>query len=170
MTRVGICLLVAAVLLVSCDKGKSQKTGYVELGKIVEGFELKRTLQDNLLALKNSRTNEVDSLQLELQILSRQIKASNLKDKKAMAEFEIKKEIFINKKDQYSRQIDSLSQVYDSRIMQQLNQYIKDFGIENNYKYIFGAEGSGALMYADTSENITIVVTKYISEKYSGKK
>lgn len=40
--------------------------------------------------------------------------------------------------------------------------------VKKGYRYIFGAEGSGVLMYADERNNITKEVIEYINARYKG--
>jgi outer membrane protein len=58
---------------------------------------------------------------------------------------------------------------YSREIWQQINQYTKDFGKKNGYAVIYGANGSGSIMYADTTLDITAPVLLYINERYEGK-
>jgi Skp family chaperone for outer membrane proteins len=49
-----------------------------------------------------------------------------------------------------------------------MNQYVKDFGSKYGYTYIFGADGSGFLMYSLEANNITKEVKEYINSRYKG--
>ena len=51
-----------------------------------------------------------------------------------------------------------------------LNDVILDYGKENECDYILGADGSGSLMYAKDSDDITKDVLVYINNKYKGVK
>jgi outer membrane protein len=57
----------------------------------------------------------------------------------------------------------------ETKIWTQLNQYITEYGKTKDYEYILGANGSGSLMYADSTLNITEEVTAFANKKYSGK-
>ena len=58
---------------------------------------------------------------------------------------------------------------YNSQIWTQINQYVNEFGKEQDYQFLFGANGSGVIMFADSSLNITKDVLVYINNKYNGK-
>ncbi|HUH74218.1 MAG TPA: hypothetical protein VLZ75_07405 [Chitinophagales bacterium] len=64
-------------------------------------------------------------------------------------------------------------EVYRSDIREQswnlLNQYIIEFGDEKKYRYIFGANGTGTMMYGAERKDITSDVLEYVNEKYNGK-
>ena len=53
--------------------------------------------------------------------------------------------------------------------MTQLNEYIEDFGEENKLDYIFGANGTGTIMYGNESKDVTKEVVTYVNKKYVGK-
>lgn len=153
--------------LVSCNTDPMVR--FVDLPKVMDSFDLKKELEGRLIRLKEGRTILLDSMELELKVLNRRIIDSGSKDRNLIAEFEVKREKFIYKKQLFSLEIDSIAGVYDSQIANQLNQYIQDFGIENKYQFVFGAEGSGVLMYADSSKNVTREFVIYLSKKFKGK-
>ena len=62
-----------------------------------------------------------------------------------------------------------MAKQYTDQIWEQLNQYIKDFGTQHKYKFIFGSRGDGNLMYAEEQDNITSEVLTYVNERYQGK-
>ena len=49
-----------------------------------------------------------------------------------------------------------------------MSQYILDYGKNNNYDLILGADGNGVLMYANDKMNISEEITKYINSRYKG--
>ena len=49
------------------------------------------------------------------------------------------------------------------------NQYIKDYGIQNNYILIFGVSGQGNIMYANDGLDATEEVIEYVNKRYQGK-
>jgi outer membrane protein len=62
----------------------------------------------------------------------------------------------------------ALKREFDQEIYKQLNQYMKEFGEKNGYRFILGAEGSGVLMYANEGYNVSEQVIKHINERYQG--
>lgn len=171
MAYKGIVIIycLAAVLFTGGCKNNSNGIHYVELSKVMEQFKLKKELEGRLEKLNQGRTMILDSLELKLKILSRQIKESGNKDKSLISEFEIRRDEYFKKKQGFSAEMDSLASVYDSQIAVQVNQYIKEFGEEKKYEFILGADGSGVLMYADSSKNVTNEFVVYMDKKYSGK-
>ena len=58
------------------------------------------------------------------------------------------------------------SQEYYSLIWDRLNTYIGEYGQDNDYVYIFGANGDGSVMYAADSENITEEIIAFVNIKF----
>ena len=151
---------------------KSNKTGkiaWVNINKVYGGFEFKKELETKLIKTQEARKAVMDSLEFELKMLSREIKSEEGKDKSKISLFEMKRENYMDKKNQLEEDNSMMQKQYNEQILNQLNQYLKDYGKEQELRYIFGAEGSGSLMYAEGADEITEDVIKYINEKYKGK-
>lgn len=145
------------------------KTAYVDLNKALTEFEMQKELSEKLDKIKNLKQMHLDSLELELKILSKRIIAQNNSDKDIIASFEAKRESFIERSNKYQQENEDLANTYNQQIFKQLSQYIKDYGSKNDFKYIFGADGSGSLMYAKENEDVTSETIVYINERYKGK-
>lgn len=143
-----------------------QQTAYIEIAKVYDSFKMKKELGVKYDAVEMHRKKIIDSLELELKLLgnaygekqSEDIKKSYLK----------KKQDYLITKKQFEEDNAAVTQQYTGQIFEQLNTYITEYGKEHGYRYIFGADGNGALMYASDSENITTEITAYVNSKYKG--
>lgn len=147
----------------------SDKLGWVNIQKIYEGFVFKKELETKLMQTKQARKTITDSLEFGLKILSREIQSEGGKDKNKIHLFENKREYYINKKQELEEDNAMLEKQYNEQILNQLNQYLKNYGKENNLRYIFGADGTGSLMYALEADDITEDAIRYVNEQYKGK-
>lgn len=145
-----------------------EKIGYVELNKLFNDFELKKELENKLTSVKQTRQNLLDSMEFGLRVLLKQIESEEKKDKEKIASFEIKREEYLQRKRETEEDNSAMLREYDKQIVAQLTQYVKDFGEKNGYTFIYGAEGSGTIMYADTTKDVTEQVKKYINTRYKG--
>lgn len=143
-----------------------EKTAYVDIKKLYEDFEMKKELANKLTKVQNERSKILDSLEMELKVLSQ--KLSLKKTDEDMALFNVKREDFFNRKQQFADDNQATIADYDAKILKQLNQYIEDYGKENKYVYILGYSGNGELLYADKQKNITEELVTYINKKYKG--
>ncbi|MFI5140710.1 MAG: OmpH family outer membrane protein [Bacteroidia bacterium] len=147
---------------------QSTKTAFVNIQEVFSKFELKKDYEKKLNFSKTSRQKIVDSLEMELKILGRKIEGENAKNKEDLNVFSVKRQTYMEKRKLLEEDDLKQTKQYDNEIILQMNQYIKDYGKENNYTYIFGSDGNGSLMYAKDSKDVTKEVVEYINAHYSG--
>jgi outer membrane protein len=141
---VGLC---SGLVFFRLDQGKK---GYVINQEVFEGFQGKKSLEMNLLQVRRKHKYILDSL------------ANNIGNHGPAA--------LIQEYDRTAQELDlkerQLSERYTADLWKQINEYIKAYGDENNYDFIFGASGNGSLMYATESKNITQDIVSYINKRY----
>lgn len=161
--------VIALVVTIALWTSSRSKTGYIQLHKVFAEFEMSKQYKAKLDAVVLARKNVLDSIELKLSAASRALQSQAKPEKDKIENFLYDKEIYIKKREQFEEDNKALEVQYNTEITKQLNQYIEDFGETNGYDYIYGAEGSGSLMYAQKSLNITDNVIMYVNERYKGK-
>jgi len=164
-----ILLGISILFCVIYVKLNKPKIGYVVIQEVFNDFELKKELQKKLENVKNYRQKIVDSLRIDLTILSKKIQTKvatpeekDLFDRKRL-EFNQKMQIFEEDNAELTKQ-------YDQEIITQLNQYIKDYGKKHDFDLIQGNNSDGSLMYGKEEFNVTKEVSAFINERYKGVK
>lgn len=163
---------VTLLILSSCQLWymhfkERKKTGYVTTLKVFEEFLLKKELENDYKKIQVAKQSCLDSIKLRIQTLSQNL---GTKTPNREESIEISKRAYLLKEKQFNEENDQLYQQYNEQIWKQLNQFIEDFGKENNYDYLFGASGQGNIMYARETEDLTKQITDYVNTKYLGKK
>jgi outer membrane protein len=164
-------LTIQTLILIYFLSG-NEKIGYIELGKIYTEFSLKKNLDKQLENIVNARRLSMDSLEIELKLLSSKLNTINEKSSEFSTlarDFEYKKQQFFLRREALEKENQALTARFEEQILTQLNQYVSEFGNLHGYKYILGADGSGSLMYADKASNITEEVSSFIELKIAGK-
>lgn len=153
MTKINLSihvfLLLAILFLYFKFDVRSEKTVYIEPDKVYDNFFMRKQLQAELEKTLERDTRLLDSLTLhstaeqskKIEALKFQLHDANTK----------------------------LADKYDAQIWAQLNQYIIDYGNEENITFILGANGSGAVFYARPDKNVTTDVIEYVNKKYQNK-
>ncbi len=174
MNKQSIILLIfiglSVLLYIAFIKYYEQKFGYIEIKTVFENFSMKKELEAKYKNTENLKKKILDSLQFEIAVLESSLQKTSQSNafKNEIEKYnKIKEEYFLRRK-QYEEDALRLTETYDNQIIEQMNQYIKQYGEENNYTYIFG-NANGSIMYAKESENITKKVIDYINIKYQGK-
>ncbi|MBA3680481.1 MAG: OmpH family outer membrane protein [Bacteroidetes bacterium] len=169
-TILSITAIVVSVIIGISFINHKQKTAYVVIQELFENFELKKELEKQYTGTRNARKKILDSLQIDLSVLSKRLSSNSNPPKEEIEIFERKKIEFNQKMQEYDQSNVQLTKEFDDKIILQLNQYISEYGKENGYSMIFGNTSNGSIMYGDEKNNITKEVSTYINQKYKGLK
>ncbi|HXU25631.1 MAG TPA: OmpH family outer membrane protein [Bacteroidia bacterium] len=150
------------------DSMHKPKTGFIFIEEVFSGFLLKKELQGKYEKVTNSKKKILDSLEMSLKLMVAELDQEKKPEREKLIRFNVMKEDFYKKKEAFAAENQALSKQYDSQIIQQMSQYVADYGKQNGYSFIYGNDGNGALMYAEDSKNISKEVLQYINSKYSG--
>ncbi len=152
-------------MMLSCTD--DSKLAYVDINTLYESFEYKKEMTQEFNVIKTARQRILDSLDLELNQIS---KSANTLDKNQLNVLETKQNYLIQITRQFEEENSILVGSYNERIMKQLNAYIDEYGKKNGYKFIYGADNKGSLLYADKKLNITEKVVEFVNERFKGEK
>ncbi|MCI5055974.1 MAG: OmpH family outer membrane protein [Flavobacteriales bacterium] len=166
MNKYLIGVLVMLLAYVIYDRTTQPKYAYIDIEMVFNEFNLQKELSLKFDAFKNSAQNEMDSLEAIAQSIYARIQQDPSDQLKK--DFNYSREVYLKTKAEKEQKIEELTEQYDQQIINQINQYVEDFGKENNYTMILGTNGNGTVMYSDSSKNITKKVIQYLNNKYDG--
>lgn len=69
-------------------------------------------------------------------------------------------------RDQVQRRLQTASQQADQELLQEVNQYLQEFGKQQHYDFILGATESGNVVYAAASRDVTQAVLQGLNQQY----
>ncbi|UOY08632.1 OmpH family outer membrane protein [Muricauda sp. SCSIO 64092] len=147
---------------------------YVDINKLVEGYA--RTKVERAAFEKKAGTLKanVDSLVVNWQdeLKTYEKERSSMSKK----ELELKQELLQNKQQQINnyqqaiqKQIQEEDQKMTQTVINDINDYVRDYGKKKGYRIIFGAGGSGNIMYAEDTSDLTQTVLDGLNAQYQGK-
>lgn len=165
LSVIAICL---SVFVSVSFMNHRQKNAYVIIQELFENFELKKELEKNYAGVRNARKKILDSIQIDLSVLSKRLSTTAKPAKEELDLFERKKLEFNQKMQEYDQSNVQLTKEFDDKIILQLNQYISDYGKEYGYDMIYGNTSNGSIMYGNEKNNITKEVITFINQKYKG--
>lgn len=174
LKRILVPSLIALIVLLSFVVGmvysNTPKMAFINLQKLYDQFELKKEMEKKLTTVQTARKNTLDSLEFRLNALSDSMKYADSKEQqKIRQQFEMQRKEYLYKDKSYTEDNENMVAQYDEQVWGQLNQYITEFGEKNNYTMVLGGDGSGSVMYAQSSLDITEKVASYVNERYKGK-
>ncbi|MGX7666038.1 OmpH family outer membrane protein [Flavobacterium pedocola] len=147
---------------------------YVDVNKLIEGYKRTKVAKAEFDKKANVMKGNIDSLVANWQ---KELKSYE-KERTSLSanELKLKQELLSNKQQQingYQEAIQKQIQEEDKKVTQtvinDINDYVKEFGKRKGYKIIFGASGGGNIMYADESTDLTDEVLKGLNAEYDKK-
>ena len=144
---------------------------YVDVNKLLDGYERTKVERAQFEEKAKGMQANVDTLitawQEELKVYEKERSSMSKK------ELELKQELLANKQQQIGsyqqaiqKQIQEEDQKATQTVINDINDYVKAFGEKNNYRIIFGAGGSGNIMYADEAADLTDEVLEGLNKDY----
>lgn len=169
-----LLILALAISIVSCDKKaevKEVKTAYVDTSELMKEYTEAKDLEAKYKAQAQEKGR-----QLEAEINRFKQEASNFQAQ-AQAngqEWAQKKGAELQKREQqlsYAQQaLSQQLQMESSKEMDSLvsgvKKFIKSYGKEKGYAYIYGTGDAASILYAEDKFDITKEIIKALNEKY----
>jgi outer membrane protein len=165
----GAALVFSVSAFVVVMYHNSEKTVYVDMGKIYGEFKLSKELNKELEEVVKTRERITDSLYRVLKTQSQEFMQKEKKTETEMRLLAKMEEEYLYKQKQFEEENRNASIACNEKIWNQINQYVMDYGKEKGYRFILGANGQGNIMYGDKEIDLTKELTNYINETYDGK-
>lgn len=148
----------------------TDKVGYVLIQKLYDGYKGKQEIEKQLQAIELRQKGILDTLGLTITSLQTQLKSAKGTQVSAIeAALKSKFSDYERLSGEFSNYNSKESKKHVDNLLKQINQYVKDYGETQHYKFILGASGDGSLMYASESLDVTEDVLKYINQRYEDK-
>jgi len=168
-----ILLLIGIGFLTSCQK--EVKTAFVKTETIFKDY---KGIKDQEAVFKKKQeafTKKYDSMvqNWRKEVMAFQQKASKMSPKKARQkdqELYQKQQIIQQMQQQESAKLTAEIQKQTDSIIKKIYDFFDDYGKKNGYKYIYGKNNTGALMYGDAKSDITDKVLKALDSAYEAQK
>jgi len=177
MNKISLWTAIIAIIMSASSflyLNSSSNQVYVDVNKLIDGYKRTKIVRTEFEVKAKTLNANVDSLmtdwQNELKIYEKE--RSGMSEK----ELELKQEVLGNKQQQinnYQQAIQKQIQEEDKKatqtVVNDINDYVKEYGENNGYKLIFGASGSGNIMYASEGADLTDDILKGLNKEFDGK-
>jgi len=177
MKKLSLPLAIIAILMALGSffyHQSSSKLVYVDVNKLLDGYKRTKVVRAEFEAKAKTLNSNVDSLvagwQKELKIYEKE------RSKMSKKELALKQELLGNKQQQinnYQQAIQKQVQEEDKKatqtVINDINDFVKEYGKKKGYPIIFGASGSGNIMYADEKSDLTTLVLEGLNNDFEGK-
>lgn len=146
-----------------------KKFAYVNMKELFEKFRMKQELQQKFESEDLSARKYLDSMAFVLTEEGNRLSGTTEPDQAKVQDYLRRKDIYLTQRNNYEQKRQELSAQYDNQIITRMMTYVKDYGDEQGYDYVFGDDGNGHIMYAGPADNITQDVVAYLNKRFEGK-
>ena len=178
MKKITIGIAIAALIISIFSLFKTQNSTelvYVDVNKLLDGYKRTKIVRAEFEVKAKTLSSNVDSLVADWQ---KELKEYEKERSKMTAkEIELKQQILGNKQQQvnnYQQAIQKQIQEEDKKVTQtvinDIHDYVTEYGKKHKFKIIFGASGGGNIMYADKSTDLTESVLEGLNAEFGGAK
>ena len=171
-----ILVFTLAITIVACNntetvKGKEFKTAYVDTSKLLEEYTQAKDIET-----KYKSKSDVMGKELEAEVAKFKSEASNFQ-KNAQANgqawaqangarLQQKEQELSYAQEAMLRQLQQESGAEMDTLVKSVKKFIKDYGKEKGYDYIYGTGEAASILYAKDNYDITKEIIKLLNEKY----
>lgn len=158
-----------AALTYSVINERKYELAYIEAGRIYSEFQMSKELNKQFETVISARKQIIDSLMEQVRIKGNEIRYQKKQKEEDLVMVKRLEEECYYKAEQFEKQNREAMTELNTKIWNQINQYVSDFGIQKKYSFVFGATGQGNLMFANKELDLTDEVLEYINNKYNDK-
>ena len=144
------------------------KVAFVHVQEVYNEFEYKKELETKYEKVQSERKRILDSLEIQINAIATNIQNSEVNKEKNIQNYQYLVADYQSKKKAFSEDNAMVSEKYTQQIWNQLNQYVEEYGKQKGFDFIYGADGSGNVMYAEKGFNITEQIKEYVNQRYLG--
>ncbi len=146
---------------------------YVDVNQLVEGYDRTKTEREAFKEKATALKANVDSLIMDWQ---KELKAYE-KERASLTkkELDVKQQLLQNRQQQINnyqqaiqKQIQEEDQKMTQTVINDINGFVKEYGKKHGHRIIFGAQGSGNIMYAEEVTNLTHKILEGLNAEYNG--
>lgn len=165
-----IGIAAVAILMVSCNE---QKTAYVDTTKVIQEYKEMKEVEAEFSSKSDSVRKQLDSVartfQQEVQEYQSQMNSlSDAERQERERELMQKQQMIQQQQQMQSNRLREESTAVMDSLVEKVKDYVKTYGEENDYTYIFGSNESANIMYAEEGLDITEEILEKLNEEYGG--
>ncbi len=149
----GIALCVIAFSFLNAEK----QIKYVSMTEIFEKIDSRLELEGQLSQFEKECNDQLQKM--DDQIEQQEVDGADL----AQINY-LRNELNIQR-ESLSQEYANKRAVFEEEVWNEINSKVNEYGKLKGYKFILGATGDGAIMYADDAEDITKEVIQFINQK-----
>ncbi len=160
-----LVVLFLGTILTACTQ---DKTAYVDTTRLIQEYSEMKEVEADFTQRSETLKQELDSVakgfqQEVMEYQENRATMSQAERQAAEQELMQKQQMLQQQQQMRSGQLRQESDVVIDSLITKVKDFVKVYGEENNYKYIFGSNESANIMYAEEGLDITEEVLKELN-------
>ena len=181
-------LAVVALSVAACNKDNAEtkstgktaatatgfKTAYIDTEKLMKEYQEFKDFEAKFKSMSDRMKNELDGdakkFQRDVLELQQQAQSKGMEwAQKRQAELERRQQTLAEKEQNYMKKFQDESAVERDSMVSRMKDFIKDYGKEKGYDYIYGTGDAASVLYAKEEYNLTDEVLDLLHKQYEEK-
>ncbi|MBC9797288.1 OmpH family outer membrane protein [Sinomicrobium weinanense] len=168
-------IVIAGVALLGLLSCQQNKIAFVDNTTLINDYQEKKDVESKFQVKLDSFQKKTDSLSQALQAEAQQFQAeaskmAQSKAEKRYGELMQKRQQIQQQVQQEEMQLQQDSQGQIDSLVKKVRNFIKEYGKNNGYTYILGANEAGSVLYGEETKDITEELLKALNDKYKEEK
>ena len=159
----------------STQEAKSEtKTAYIDTERLMKEYEESKDFETKYQAMSERMQNELDSdmkkFQRDVEDLQRNAQTNGMQwAQQREAELTKRQQTLMQKEQNYMKKFQEEGALERDSLVTKMKDFIKTYGAENGYDYIYGTGDAATVLFAKDEYDITDEIITLMNEAY-GKK
>jgi outer membrane protein len=171
-----ISILILAISIISCNKPvteqKQTKTAYVDTSKLMEEYTEAKDLDAKYKGKHEEMTKQLkaeeDRFQADADAFQQKARAlGDIWAQQNVGPLQKRKQDLQYQEQNIMNQLQQESTVEMDTLVNKVKKFIKSYGKEKGYDYIYGTGEAVSILYAKDQYDITKEITKALNDKYA---
>ncbi len=162
---------VALAILIFASCQQSEKIGYVDNSKLINGYQEKKDIEEKLKVKIAAFQKRTDSLRevFRFDVNEAEIKAKKMSQaniQKLSQELQQREQVLSQRLQFEQQQIAQESQTQNDSLIKKIKDFVKDYGDKNGYSYILGSNEAGSVMFGKEENDLTQTILDLLNGAY----
>ncbi len=165
-----IALILAAVALIISWKSQKDQV-FVDVNKLIDGYArteiVRAEFEEKATTLRSNVDSLINNWQEDLKEYEKQRSTYSKREKELKQELLSTRQKQVNSYQQaVQKQLQEEDQKVTQTVINDINDFIKEYGKKKGHQIILGATGSGTIMYADEGTDLTDEVLTQLNAQF----
>lgn len=154
------------------EKNAVAKTAYIDTERLMKEYEESKDFETKYQAMSERMQNELDSdmkkFQRDVADLQKNAQSKGMQwAQERQAQLERRQQTLMEKEQNYMKKFQEEGAVERDSLVSKMKNFIKTYGADNGYDYIYGTGDAATVLFAKDEYEITDTIIQLMNEAYN---